>query len=138
MDRDIIFDETYMNIAIQISKLSYCERLKVGAIIVKDNKIISFGYNGTPSGDDNCCEDINGVTKKEVLHSESNCLIKITKGHDSSEGASLYCTMSPCFDCAKLIYQSGIIKLYYLNTYRDLAGLQFLQSHKVQIKQIRL
>jgi dCMP deaminase len=125
----------YLSIAVAVSKASYCENYKVGAIIVKDDNIISFGYNGTPSGFTNKCE-IDGVTRKEVLHAESNAITKCAKSFYSSKDAIMYCTLSPCFECAKLIIQSGILKVYYINNYRDLSGIQLLKKANIYVEQI--
>ena len=118
-------DQFYMGLAFEIAKSSRAERLKVGAILVKDGNIISFGYNGTPKGFDNACE-IDGYTKPEVLHAESNAITKCAKSTMSSDGATLYTTDSPCFECVKLIIQSGIKKVVYARSFRDLSGLQIL------------
>ena len=126
---------TYMSIAKLIAEHSYAERQKVGAILVKDNRIISTGYNGTPSGFDNACE-IHGVTKPEVLHAESNAISKCAKSSESSEGSVLYVTLSPCLECAKLIIQSGISEVYFSERYRDDAGLSLLIKANIKIHQI--
>lgn len=124
-----------MNIAYEISKMSYASRLKVGALLVKDNSIISFGYNGMPYGFDNVCET-NDVTNPEVLHAESNAVIKICKSTQSSEGASLYVTTSPCFECSKLIIQAGIKNVYYNNLYRNIEGIELLKKANINIFKI--
>jgi dCMP deaminase len=108
-------DQLYMDLACRVAKQSHCERAQVGSIIVKDNNIISYGYNGTPKGMCNCCEDEHGSTKSIVLHAESNAIIKAKK---DLTGAKLYVTLSPCFECLKLIIQSGIKEVIYLNDYR--------------------
>ena len=110
--------KVYMEVAYQFAKCSYAERRQVGAVIVKDGAIISFGYNGTPNGFDNCCE-VDDTTKREVLHAESNAISKVAQSTISSTGATLYVTTSPCFDCSKLIIQSGIKKVYWTEAYRD-------------------
>lgn len=120
-------DTVYLNIAKEISTLSHCERSKVGALIVKDNNIISFGYNGTPAGMDNCCER-HGVTVAEVIHAEMNAILKAAKTGHSVDGASLYLTLSPCVDCAKLILQSGIKRVVYIDQYRKTDGIDFLKQ----------
>ncbi|MFA5154407.1 MAG: deaminase [Clostridia bacterium] len=127
--------KVYMNIAYEISKMSYASRLKVGALLVKDNSIISFGYNGMPYGFDNVCET-NDVTNPEVLHAESNAVIKICKSTQSSEGASLYVTTSPCFECSKLIIQAGIKNVYYNNLYRNIEGIELLKKANINIFKI--
>lgn len=132
-------DEVYMDVAYTIAQLSYAERRKVGCVIVKDNQIVSFGYNGTPKGFDNQCEhevENTLTTKREVLHAESNALTKIAKSTMSSDGADLYTTTSPCFECSKLIVQSGINRVFYSEEYRDIEGLELL--NKAQIDVIRL
>ena len=127
------YDKAYMDMALQWSKLSYCDRKQVGAIIVKDNMIISDGYNGTPSGFDNCCEAKNGDTLWYVLHAEANAILKCAKHGQSCKGADLYLTLSPCKDCSKLIHQSGISRLIYYNKYKDESGLKFLKKAGVEI-----
>lgn len=180
------YDQTYMKMAVAVSLLSYANRNKVGCIIVsKDDQIISQGFNGTPAGYDNCCEDPhcsckyvrgccytekpieeqmsvefcvnvqkplghaddkNGfpcryltlTTKKEVLHAESNAISKCAKWYTSTEGATLYVTLSPCFECAKLIIQSGIKRVCYLEQYRDTSGIEFLEKNNIQVEQIEI
>lgn len=124
----ISYDEMYMSIAEIISKRSTAIKKKVGAVIVKDNSIISYGYNGTPSGFSNICEDENGKTKLEVLHAESNAISKVSKSTFSSDKATLYVTMSPCIECSKLIIQSGIVKVIFKEFYKDISGLELLDS----------
>lgn len=118
------------------AKLSHCNRRQVGALIVKDRMIISDGYNGTPSGFENCCEDNHGVTKWYVLHAEANAILKVAASTQSCVDATLYITMSPCKDCSKLIYQSGIKRVVYIQGYKDDSGLKFLQKAGVIIEQI--
>ena len=113
--------------------LSHCERKKVGAIIVKNGMIISDGFNGTPTGFDNHCEDEEGYTKWYVLHAEANAILKVAKSTNSCEGATLYLTLSPCKDCAKLIHQSGIKRLVYIKEYKDSSGLKFLKKAGVEL-----
>lgn len=142
--------EAYMDMAKRFAELSYAQRLKVGAIVVKDDRVISLGYNGTPSGWDNCCEEVVEVstddprydynhfskelkTKPEVLHAEANALTKLAKSTESGEGATLFVTHSPCMDCAKLIAQSGISEVYYDEVYRCDDGLKFLQKCGVSV-----
>ena len=127
------YDKAYLKMAQEWSSLSYCERKKVGAIIVKDRMIISDGYNGTPSGFDNCCEDENGLTHWNVLHAEANAILKVARSTQSCEGATLYITLSPCKDCSKLIHQSGIKRVVYQKGYRDDSGLQFLAKAGVEV-----
>jgi dCMP deaminase len=133
-----------MKVAELTSTLSYAKRLQVGSVIVKGNKILATGYNGMPSGWDNECETTEIVeldekfvkqlvTKQEVLHSETNAIAKVSASTESSEGATMFCTHAPCINCAKLIYQSGINNLYYRDTYRDTAGIKFLESSGVSV-----
>ena len=127
--------ETYMNIANEIANMSYSNRLKVGAIIVKDNSIISYGYNGMPYGFDNNCE-MNDITNKEVLHAETNAIAKLCKSTQTSDDAILYVTTSPCFDCAKLIIQSGIKNVYFKDLYRNQDGIELLKRANISILQV--
>jgi dCMP deaminase len=136
------FIEAYMDVAERFAQLSSATRLQVGAIVVKDDRIISIGYNGMPSGWDNCCEfEINAKelgykelkTKPEVLHAESNAIAKLAKSPESGEGASIFITHSPCIDCAKLIYQSGIATVYYKNDYRSTQGIDFLNKSDIEV-----
>lgn len=124
------YNVLYMDIAERISYMSYASRLQVGCVLVKDDSIISHGWNGMPSGFDNKCEHVdenfNLKTKSEVLHAESNCLAKIAKSNNSAKGAVLYTTHSPCIECAKMIHQSGISQVYYRNEYRNTDGIDFL------------
>lgn len=120
------YDKAYLRIATEWGLLSYCKRKQVGAIIVRDRMIISDGYNGTPSGFDNCCEDHDGLTRWDVLHAEANAILKVARSTQSCEGATLYITLSPCKECSKLIHQSGIKRVVYHNGYRDDSGIQFL------------
>ena len=133
-------DQTYMKMAEELSKLSYANRKKVGCLIVKDTQIISEGYNGTPKGFPNECEFRSYVdeeyTKPEVLHAESNALTKIARSTNSSDGATLYVTLAPCFECSKLIIQSGIKKVWYKEDYR-LNGLDLLRSAKIDVQYIK-
>ena len=156
-------DLIYMQMAYQIAKLSYAERRRVGCVIVKDTQIISTGYNGTPYNFDNKCEETQTryvdnpdhksiliekgyvcedgccskeVTRKEVLHAESNALAKISRSTLSSEGADMYVTMSPCFDCAKLIIQSGIAKVFYSESYRDMSGVELLKKAGIEVNEV--
>ena len=155
----------YMQVAYQFAKLSYAERRKVGCVIVKDKQVISFGYNGTPHGFENECEcevkmdsdagawlDLETIeeqwpfqnsegrykltTKREVLHAESNAIMKVAKSTMSCEGADLYTTTCPCFDCAKLIIQAGIKKVYYTEDYRDMSGVELLKRAEIEVEQV--
>jgi|TARA_R110000744_G_scaffold316918_2_gene423558 dCMP deaminase len=137
----IPIEKIYMSVAYQFAKLSYAERRKVGSVIVKDEQIVSFGYNGTPHGFNNSCEtlDISTgelTTNVEVLHAESNALAKIAKSTISSKGADLYVTMSPCFQCAKLIIQSGIKNVFYAEEYRDAKGIELLQKANINVTHV--
>lgn len=120
-------DSVYINVALQISTLSHCIRSKVGAVLVKEGNIISMGYNGTPHGMDNCCEQDN-VTLPHVIHAEINAIVKAAKTGNSVDGSTLYLTLSPCIDCSKLILQAGIKRVVYLETYRHLDGPNFLKQ----------
>lgn len=126
------YDHAYLRIATEWGKLSYCKRKQVGAIIVKDRMIISDGYNGTPSGFDNCCEDEDNITKWYVLHAEANAILKVAGSTQSCENATLYITLSPCKDCSKLIHQSGIKRVVYLEKYKDTSGIDFLVQAGVE------
>ena len=119
-------------------KLSYCKRRKVGAIIVKNRMIISDGYNGTPTGFENVCEDEDNYTKWYVLHAEANAILKVASSTQSCDGATLYVTLSPCRECSKLIHQSGISRVVYSEAYKDLSGVEFLKKAGVIVNQISL
>ena len=119
--------------ATEWAKLSYCERKQVGALIVKNRMIISDGYNGTPSGFENVCEDENHYTKWYVLHAEANAILKVASSTQSTKGATLYITLSPCKECSKLIHQSGIKRVVYSKKYKDDSGLAFLEKAGVEI-----
>ncbi len=127
----------YMDIAHRVALMSHCVRLQCGAVAVKGDKIISVGWNGQPTGFDNCCEDENNVTFDSVLHAESNLITKLARGHESAEGAILYLTHSPCIHCAKLIYQSGITEVFFDQLYRDTEGLDFLQKCGIVVSQLK-
>jgi dCMP deaminase len=135
--------DAFMDTAERFAQLSSAKRLQVGAVVVKDNRIISIGYNGMPSGWDNTCEEIiethedGGVvtkTKDEVIHAEANAISKLAKSGDSGDGADLFCTHAPCIHCAKIIYGAGVKKVYYRNSYRDEVGLQFLERCGIDIE----
>lgn len=130
------FDIAYLKMALEWANLSYCKRRQVGALIVKDRMIISDGYNGTPSGFENNCEDEEGKTHWYVLHAEANAILKMSSSTQSAKGATLYLTMAPCKDCSKLILQSGISKVVYINEYSDNSGLDFLNSAEIEILKI--
>jgi len=127
------FDRAYLRMAREWGKLSRCKRKQVGAIIVKDRMIISDGYNGTPSGFDNDCEDEDGITKWYVLHAEANAILKVAASTQSCRGATLYITLSPCKECSKLIHQAGIIRVVYQIAYKDNSGLDFLNKANVDL-----
>ena len=131
--KQLRYDKAYMRMAKEWGKLSHCERKQVGAIIVKDRMIISDGYNGSPTGFDNCCEDEKGDTKWYVLHAEANAILKVAASTQSCKGATLYITLSPCKDCSKLIHQSGINRVVYSNKYKDDSGLVFLEKAGVEV-----
>jgi len=132
------FDRSYIEMAHVWSKNSYCNRRQVGALIVKDRMIISDGYNGTPSGFENICEDETGTTKAYVLHAEANAITKVAKSNNSSEGATLYITDSPCVECAKLIIQSGIVRVVYDKKYRITDGLDLLDRANIMVEELHL
>jgi len=134
-DKTKRYDTAYLRIAQEWGQLSYCQRKKVGAIIVKDRMIISDGYNGTPSGFENCCEDDAGLTKWYVLHAEANAILKVAKSTQSCDKATLYITMSPCKECSKLIHQSGITRVVYIYDYKDNSGIEFLEKAGVEVVQ---
>jgi dCMP deaminase len=135
-EKQLRYDSAYLKMAESWSKLSHCKRKQVGAIIVKDEMIISDGYNGTPAGFDNCCEDDDGNTHWYVLHAEANAILKVSKSTNNSKGATLYLTLSPCKDCSKLILQSGIKRVVYMNSYKDTEGIDFLVDAGIETQQI--
>lgn len=132
-EKQLRYDTAYLKMALEWAKLSHCERKQVGALIVKDRMIISDGYNGTPTGYDNCCENDEGKTRWYVLHAEANALTKIAKSNHNADGATLYITLSPCKECSKLILQAGIKRVVYLNAYKDDSGLKFLEQSGVEL-----
>lgn len=134
--KQLKYDKAYLRIAREWSKLSHCKRKQVGALIVKDRMIISDGYNGTPTGFENFCEDEEGYTKWYVLHAEANAILKVAASTQSCTGATLYITMSPCKECSKLILQAGIKRLVYFLDYKDNSGLDFLSKSGIEIEQI--
>ena len=138
----IKFIQAYMDVAERFAQLSSATRLQVGAIVVKDDRIISIGYNGMPTGWDNCCEDVIREdevgfqvtkTKAEVLHAETNAIAKLAKSGESGLGATMFVTHAPCIDCAKLVYQSGIATVYYKNEYRSTQGVEFLKKSQIEV-----
>ncbi|MBR5611089.1 MAG: dCMP deaminase family protein [Bacteroidales bacterium] len=132
-EKQIQFDLSYLKMAQVWSENSYCVRRKVGALIVKDRMIISDGYNGTPAGFENVCENELGQTKSYVLHAEANAITKVAKSNNSSEGATLYVTDAPCMECAKLIIQAGIKRVVYSKEYRNTEGLELLERAGIEI-----
>lgn len=132
------FDKAYLKMAMEWAKLSYCKRRQVGALIVKDRMIISDGYNGTPSGFENCCEDKDGKTQWFVLHAEANAILKLASSTQSAKDATLYLTLSPCKECSKLVLQAGIRKIVYIDEYSDSEGIEFLKNHGIEILKIHL
>lgn len=130
------FDRSYLRMAQIWAENSYCKRRKVGALLVKNNMIISDGYNGTPSGFENICEDENGITKPYVLHAEANAITKVAKSGNSSEDATLYVTASPCIECAKLIIQAGIKRVVYRDEYRLHDGPDLLKQAGIEVEQV--
>ncbi|MDA9312813.1 dCMP deaminase family protein [Vicingaceae bacterium] len=135
-EKQLRYDRAYLRMAAEWGALSHCERKQVGALIVKDSMIISDGYNGTPTGFDNCCEDENNKTQWYVLHAEANAIMKVAKSTNNSNGATLYITLSPCRECSKLVLQSGIKRVVYLNSYKDDSGIKFLEKAGVEIEHI--
>jgi dCMP deaminase len=136
MSKQLKYDRAYLRMASEWAKLSYCERRQVGALIVKERMIISDGYNGTPSGFENICEDDDGFTKWYVLHAEANAILKVASSNHSCKDATLYLTMSPCRECSKLIHQAGIKRLVYISRYKDDSGLDFLEKAGVELVQL--
>ncbi|TNE77056.1 MAG: dCMP deaminase family protein [Bacteroidetes bacterium] len=134
--KQLRYDKAYLRMAKTWSELSHCKRKQVGALIVKDRMIISDGYNGTPSGFDNDCEDEAGDTRWYVLHAEANAITKVARSTHNCNGATLYLTLSPCKECSKLVVQSGISKVVYMMEYKDDSGIRFLESAGIEIVQI--
>ena len=131
--KQLKYDKAYLKMALEWGKLSHCKRKQVGALIVKNRMIISDGFNGTPTGFENCCEDENGATKWEVLHAEANAILKVASSTQSAKNATLYITLSPCTQCSKLIHQAGIKRVVYANAYKDDAGIKFLEKAGIEI-----
>ena len=136
--KQLSLDKRYMRMALIWAENSYCKRRQVGAILVKNKMIISDGYNGTPSGFENVCEDENNVTKPYVLHAEANAITKVARSNNSSEDATLYVTSSPCIECAKLIIQAGIIRVVYANSYRLGDGIELLKRANIDTVWVEL
>ncbi|MDR2466279.1 MAG: dCMP deaminase family protein [Prevotellaceae bacterium] len=137
-DKQLRIDKLYLEMAKTWAKNSYCIRRQVGALLVKDKMIISDGYNGTPSGFENVCEDEEGQTKAYVLHAEANAITKVARSNNSSNGATLYVTTSPCIECAKLIIQAGIVRVVYFDNYRKADGLELLQRAGIELCYIEI
>ena len=137
-EKKSVLDKRYLRMARIWSENSYCQRRQVGALIVKDKSIISDGYNGTPSGFENRCEDEENVTKPYVLHAEANAITKVAKSSNSSEGATLYVTASPCIECAKLIIQAGIRRVVYSEQYRYEDGIELLKKANVEVELVKI
>lgn len=139
MDKQLLLDKRYLRMAAIWAENSYCVRRQVGAILVKDKMIISDGYNGTPSGFENVCEDEEtGLTKPYVLHAEANAISKVARSSNSSEGATLYVTSSPCIECAKLIIQAGISRVVFYEKYRTLDGCELLKRAGIEIECVEI
>ncbi len=136
-EKQLKYDIAYLRMATEWSKLSYCNRRQVGALIVRNKMIISDGYNGTPSGFENNCEDEEQNTKWYVLHAEANAILKVASSTQSCKGATLYITMSPCQGCSKLIHQAGITRMVYVEEYKDTSGVDFLRKAGVEIVHIK-
>ena len=134
--KQLKYDKAYLKMAMEWGKLSHCNRKKVGALIVKDRMIISDGFNGTPTGFENYCEDEAGYTKWYVLHAEANAILKVASSTQSCKGATLYITLSPCKECSKLIHQSGIVRVVYNKKYKDDSGLKFLEKAGITLDHI--
>lgn len=136
-EKQLRYDKAYLKMATTWSKLSHCTRKQVGALIVKDGIIISDGYNGTPSGFDNCCEDDDNKTHWYVLHAEANAILKLAKSTQAGAGSTLYLTHSPCKECSKLVLQAGIKRVVYTEDYKDISGIGFLQKAGIEVTQIK-
>ena len=138
------FIDAYMDVAERFAKLSYAKRLQVGAIVVKDDRIISIGYNGMPSGWDNNCEDyflfsddtVTTKTKPEVIHAEANAIAKLAKGNESGDGSTMFLTHAPCIDCAKQMYTAGVKSVYYRDSYKNNDGLTFLEKCSIMVSKV--
>lgn len=134
--KQLRYDKAYLRMAQEWGKLSHCKRKQVGAIIVKDRMIISDGFNGTPTGFENYCEDDDGYTKWYVLHAEANAILKVAASTQSCKNATLYITLSPCKECSKLIHQAGIVRVVYREAYKDDSGIQFLKKAGIELELI--
>ena len=136
--KQLRYDIAYLKMALEWGKLSHCKRKQIGALIVKQRMIISDGFNGTPTGFDNCCEDKDGNTKWEVLHAEANAILKVASSTQSCRGATLYITLSPCKECSKLIHQAEIKRVVYIHTYKDTSGITFLEKAGVELVRLEI
>lgn len=136
LEKQLKYDKAYLKMALEWGKLSHCKRKQVGALIVKNRMIISDGFNGTPTGFENCCENEEGATKWEVLHAEANAILKVASSTQSAKDATLYITLSPCRECSKLIHQAGIKRVVYANAYKDPSGLNFLEKAGVELNHL--
>ena len=136
--KQLRYDLAYLRMAIEWAKLSHCTRKQVGALLVKNGVIISDGYNGTPSGFPNTCENDIGETHWYVLHAEANAILKVAKSTNNAHGSTLYITLSPCKDCSKLILQSGITRMVYLDAYKDTTAIDFLKNSGIEVVQREL
>lgn len=137
-EKQLRYDMAYLKMAREWAKLSHCHRRQVGALLVKGRMIISDGYNGSPTGFDNCCEDENGETLWYVLHAEANAIMKVARSTQDADGSTLYITLSPCKECSKLVLQSGIQRVVYIEKYKDPSGLEFLSKAGIEVQQIKL
>ena len=135
-NKQLKYDKAYMRMAFEWAKLSHCDRKQVGALIVKNRMIISDGFNGTPTGFENCCEE-EGNTKWYVLHAEANAILKVASSTQSCKDSTLYITLSPCKECSKLIHQSGIKRVVYADAYKDTTGLNFLEKAGVELMHLK-
>ena len=136
-EKQLRYDKAYLRMALEWAKLSHCKRKQVGAIIVKNGIIIADGYNGTPTGFENCCEDKNGDTQWYVLHAEANAILKLSRSNNSGENSTLYITLSPCKDCAKLILQAGVKRVVFNIAYKDSSGIDFLKQSGIEVVHIQ-
>jgi dCMP deaminase len=134
--KQLRYDKAYLRMAHTWAELSHCVRKKVGALIVRDGRIISDGYNGTPAGFENSCENTNGETHWYVLHAEANAILKVARSTNDCNDATLYITLSPCKDCSKLVIQAGIKRVAYVNEYKDTTGIDFLRDAGVEVVHI--
>jgi dCMP deaminase len=135
-EKQMLLDQRYLKMALIWAQNSYCKRRKVGALLVKEKMIISDGYNGTPSGFENICENENNQTKPYVLHAEANAITKVAKSNNSSDGSTLYVTSSPCIECAKLIIQAGIKRVVFTENYRIEDGIKLLKRANIEVEQV--